>query len=111
MITDEEAGRFEQLAALMAGNGPDRGDHMHLQLIAVRPDRHRMGIGGELLAHDLADLDTRGTPAYLEATSWLSASLYKRYGFEFTGRPFGPEPRSRMYPMWRDAQGLSSPRS
>ncbi|ONI70643.1 hypothetical protein ALI144C_49410 [Actinosynnema sp. ALI-1.44] len=100
MMTDEETGRFRQLSELMAANSPDRGDHMHLQLIAVRPDRHRMGIGSDLLAHDLAALG--GTPAYLEASSWLSTALYKRHGFEFIGRPFGPEPRTRMYPMWRD---------
>lgn len=102
MLTAEEAERFVRLSELMADNRPDHGEHMHLQLIAVHPDHQRRGVGGELLAHDLACVDARGTPAYLEASSWLSTALYRRHGFVFTGKPFGPEPRTRMYPMWRE---------
>nr|WP_042185954.1 GNAT family N-acetyltransferase [Kibdelosporangium sp. MJ126-NF4]CEL16995.1 GCN5-related N-acetyltransferase [Kibdelosporangium sp. MJ126-NF4]CTQ91776.1 GCN5-related N-acetyltransferase [Kibdelosporangium sp. MJ126-NF4] len=109
MLADDETARFGHLATLMAENSPDRGDHMHLQLIAVHPTSQRLGAGGELLTHDLAILDDSGTHAYLEASSWLSPPLYKRHGFEFTGKPFGPEPRTRMYPMWRDARQPDTP--
>ncbi|MCE7001244.1 GNAT family N-acetyltransferase [Kibdelosporangium philippinense] len=98
-LTDEELKRFGHLAELMAENHPDQGEHQHLQFIAVHPDRQRLGVGGALLAHDLANLD--GVPAYLEASSEFSPPLYQRFGFEHIGTPFGPDPQARMYPMWR----------
>ena len=50
----------------------------------------------------MAALDEQGVPAYLEASSTLSPSLYQRHGFEHIGSPFGPEPGPKMYPMWRE---------
>ncbi|SMD10048.1 GNAT family N-acetyltransferase [Kibdelosporangium aridum] len=99
MLTDEEAKKFEHLSELMAEHHPDRGEHRHLQFIAVHPDHQRHGIGGDLLAHDLSALGDM--PAYLEASSRLSIPLYQRHGFEHIGTPFDPDPDARMYPMWR----------
>jgi ribosomal protein S18 acetylase RimI-like enzyme len=102
MLSDSEMEMFDHLSELMAENHPDRGAHMHLQFIAVEPDRQRSGIGGELLEHNLAILDKDGTPAYLEASSELSPPLYQRLGFAHLGTPFGPDGGPKMYPMWRE---------
>lgn len=100
MLTAEETEQFARLAGLMAENHPTRGEHMHLQFIAVHPDHQRTGVGGELLDHNLAILDSQRMPAYLEASSTVSPPLYQRKGFEHIGTPFGPGPK--MYPMWRE---------
>jgi ribosomal protein S18 acetylase RimI-like enzyme len=105
MLTDSELEMFGHLSGLMAENHPDHSAHMHLQFIAVDPDRQRCGIGGELLEHNLAILDKDSTPAYLEASSQLSPPLYQRLGFEHVGAPYGPDGGPKMYPMWRELKG------
>ncbi|TCO56588.1 GNAT family N-acetyltransferase [Actinocrispum wychmicini] len=105
MLTQEEADLFGTLAGQMAEHHPTRGTHRHLQFIGVHPDHQRSGVGGELLKMNLARLDELGLPAYLEASSTTSTSLYLRLGFEHIGTPFGPGTRAKMYPMWREPAG------
>jgi GNAT superfamily N-acetyltransferase len=58
--------------------------HWYLPLIGVIPKAHRRGLGTALLQPVLGDCDRNGTIAYLEATSWTSARLYERFGFQVT---------------------------
>lgn len=103
MLTEEETERFSELAEQMAENHPSRGTHRHLQFIGVHPDHQRTGVGGELLHENLAQLDEQRMPAYLEASSTTSTSLYLRHGFEHIGTPFGSG--AKLYPMWREPAG------
>jgi ribosomal protein S18 acetylase RimI-like enzyme len=60
--------------------------HWYLPLIGVDPAYQGRGLGSELLSRGLARCDRDGVPAYLEATSLRSVSLYERFGFETAGQ-------------------------
>ncbi|UNS98902.1 GNAT family N-acetyltransferase [Streptomyces tubbatahanensis] len=97
-----------RLSAL--GEATDEGhpheDHAYLQAIAVTPGRQCRGIGGALLRHRLAVCDRQGLPAYLEASSPRSRSLYERHGFAVRGSGIQlPADGPVMWPMWRDPGG------
>jgi GNAT superfamily N-acetyltransferase len=77
--------------------------HSFLAFAAVWPNEQRRGIGTTLLSHRLQKLDGRGTPAYVEATSVLSVSLYSRLGFQMSGEPITLPSGPSIYPMWRPA--------
>lgn len=97
------AGKLPVLDELMAAVHPQDAVHAYLPFIGVRPDQHGRGIGGQLLAAKLADIDQVGLPAYLEATTAEATRLYARHGFvrlpQTIDLPEGPS----MYPMWREA--------
>jgi len=59
--------------------------HWYLPLIGVDVTKQGRGYGSVLLRHALARCDRDGLPAYLEATSPLSKTLYERHGFEELG--------------------------
>ena len=69
------------LDELMGAAHPKHAVHAYLPFIGVRPDHHGRGIGGELLATKLAEVDRAGLPAYLEATTLEATRLYERHGF------------------------------
>lgn len=54
----------------------------YLRQIAVDPALQGHGHGAALLAAGLAEIDARGEPAYLEATSDASRRFYSRHDFE-----------------------------
>ncbi|HEX5630312.1 MAG TPA: GNAT family N-acetyltransferase [Acidimicrobiia bacterium] len=56
--------------------------HWYLRQIGVDPVLQRGGHGSALLRAGLAEIDRRGEPAYLEATTPGSRDLYARFGFE-----------------------------
>ncbi|MGE0597924.1 MAG: GNAT family N-acetyltransferase [Dehalococcoidia bacterium] len=91
---------------LMSAAHPKKEIHAYLPFIGVRPEQHGRGIGGELLASKLIDVDREGLPAYLEATTLTAARLYERHGFvrlpHTIDLPDGPS----MYPMWREARRI-----
>jgi ribosomal protein S18 acetylase RimI-like enzyme len=60
--------------------------HWYLPMIGVDPARQGKGYGSALLKHALARCDEVGGLAYLEASSCKSARLYRRHGFELTGK-------------------------
>ena len=59
--------------------------HWYLPLIGVDVTKQGRGYGSALLRHALERCDRDGLPAYLEATSPLSKTLYERHGFEELG--------------------------
>ena len=57
------------------------------------------------MAAGVAECDRRGLPAYLEATSDSSRSLYERHGFAVTGEiDVGEAPP--VWPMLRPVAGV-----
>jgi GNAT superfamily N-acetyltransferase len=68
--------------------------HWHLTLIGVLPEYRGRGAGSGLLDTALDQVDRRGDPVYLEATTDANARLYARYGFEAIGSiDAGPDAR------------------
>jgi ribosomal protein S18 acetylase RimI-like enzyme len=75
--------------------------HYYLSYIGVAPARQGNGLGTALLRPVLDRCDSKGAPAYLEATNKRNLPLYRRQGFEVRGEldlPNGP----RLWTMWRE---------
>jgi GNAT superfamily N-acetyltransferase len=94
--------RMQILDGLVETGHPQQR-HEYLSFMGVRPDQQGRGLGTALLTHRIADLDTAGVPAYLEATSPRNRRLYERMGFTplpaAIDLPAGP----RLARMWRPA--------
>lgn len=94
--------RGRQLGEAMDAVHPGE-PHRYLFSIGVRSTAQGRGLGGKLLATALADADTTGEPAYLEATTPRSRALYAQHGFEATDEiTIGGGPT--LWPMWRPAR-------
>ncbi len=91
--------RAARLLATMRRHHP-RHPHYYFRDIGVLPEMQGRGIGRALMRPTLERCDREGLPAYLEATSERSASLYARLGFEAKGelRVAGSPP---LWPMLR----------
>ncbi|MER7924940.1 GNAT family N-acetyltransferase [Streptomyces sp. NPDC096057] len=99
---DPDNTRVETIARLMAESHPAGRAHEYLWMIAVAPGRQGEGLGAALVRHVLDRCDRESLPAYLEASSERSATLYERLGFTFTDRTLDLPDGPRMYPMWRE---------
>jgi GNAT superfamily N-acetyltransferase len=95
--------RFVQLDDVMHDSHPTERPHEYLSLLAVSPAAQQAGLGSALLKTRHDELDAKGIPAYLEASSRRSRALYLRNGYVEVGTPLvvpdGPE---IMYPLWRE---------
>ena len=98
--------RFVQLSDLMDAAHPRHTDHAYLPFLGVLPQWQDHGLGRALMIHRLADLDTTGTPAYLEATSLRSVTLYEHLGFVRTKATIRVPGGPALWPMWRDPTGF-----
>jgi GNAT superfamily N-acetyltransferase len=89
---------------LMRGVG---GAHYYVRDIGVHPTEQGKGLGGALMRPTLDRCDREGLPAYIEASSVRSASLYERLGFEHIEelRVGGSPP---LWLMLRPRQGSGS---
>jgi GNAT superfamily N-acetyltransferase len=59
-----------------------REPHYYVRDIGVHPKEQGNGLGGALMRPTLDRCDREGLPAYIEASSRRSATLYERLGFE-----------------------------
>jgi GNAT superfamily N-acetyltransferase len=59
-----------------------RGPHYYVRDVGVLPEMQGRGLGSALMAPTLELCDREGLPAYLEASSQRSATLYERLGFK-----------------------------
>ena len=96
--------RLLRAVTVMESNHPQEA-HWYLPFLGVRPDRQAQGIGSRLITPVLDRCDETQTPAYLEATTPRSRTLYQRHGFETTeefrlGKNAPPQWR-----MWREPAG------
>ena len=84
-----------------------------VNILAVRPDYQRKGLGGLLLEQGLALADRDGARTYIEA-SVKGFSLYKKYGWkEFDEvvvdtRPYGGQGLESTKLMMREPQPLKN---
>lgn len=93
--------RFRQLDDALAQHHPKRPHH-RLALLAAHPAHQHRGLGTALLTHYHQHLDNLQLPAYLEASSARSRSLYQRHGYrDYTPPITLPDHGPRLWPMWR----------
>lgn len=93
--------RFLALDEELERHHPYGRPHEHLAILAVHPNRQRLGIGSALLQARHARLDRDRIPAYLEASDPVKADIYRAHGYVPFGEniqlPDGPA----MHPMIR----------
>jgi ribosomal protein S18 acetylase RimI-like enzyme len=95
------AALFELYDRIDTAHPHDR-PHAYLGLLATHPDHRGKGIGQQLLAANLADLDARGIPAYLESTNPANLHRYQRAGFEIAGTFDAVLSDATVTTMWRE---------
>jgi GNAT superfamily N-acetyltransferase len=76
--------------------------HAYLGLLATHPAHRGHGIAQQLMAANLADLDARGIPAYLESTNPANDHRYERAGFRAIGEYSAVLDDARVTTMWRE---------
>jgi ribosomal protein S18 acetylase RimI-like enzyme len=76
--------------------------HAYLGFLATHPDYRGRGIAQQLLAENLADLDARGIPAYLESSNPVNNRRYERAGFRRIGGFTAVLNDAPISTMWRD---------
>jgi ribosomal protein S18 acetylase RimI-like enzyme len=74
----------------------------YLAAIGVDPVAQGKGLGSELMAPMLEQIDAEGAGGYLEASTRRSRALYERHGFVQTGEIRLPRGGPSIWPMWRD---------
>lgn len=99
--TGARADRFRAFEAALAARHPADLAHMHLAILAVRPDRQGHGLGTALLGAYHQILDQDRLPAYLEASDLRTRRLYVRYGYSDFGPPLTLPGGPMMHPMVR----------
>jgi len=115
-LTPDEEERFPSVARCLLGNARatelleavDRfeaatpsGEFFYLSLLAVHPSRRGQGLGMQLLAETLQEIDALGVPSYLESSNPANDAKYERLGYRRHGSftiPSGLE----LTTMWRD---------
>jgi GNAT superfamily N-acetyltransferase len=102
---DPENERVEVIGRLTAGLHPADRAHEYLWMIGVAPGRQGEGLGTALITAVLDRCDREGLPAYLEASSARSRSLYERLGYALLDRPLDLPDGPQMWPMWREPKG------
>lgn len=99
--------RFQALDEAFDRHHPSGVPHEHLAILAVRPDRQRLGIGTALLNARHAVLDEQRVPAYLEASDAAKRDIYLAHGYTDLGEPIQLPDGPPMFPMWRPAHRVT----
>jgi ribosomal protein S18 acetylase RimI-like enzyme len=84
---------------------PKTKPHFYLMTIGVEPKFQGQGLGSALLEANLAAIDTKGLPTYLESSNEKNVPLYRRHGYQVINefRPVSDGPP--LWGMWREAKG------
>jgi GNAT superfamily N-acetyltransferase len=96
--------RLRALGHALAERHP-AGPHVYLACMGVVAARRGAGRGSEMLRARLTRADREGEPAYLEASSQRSRTLYQRHGFKDVGDPIHVEDSPPLWPMRRAPKG------
>lgn len=60
---------------------PQDEPHWYLEVLGIRPEHQRRGIGGRLMAPALERADEEGVAAFLETSDPANVPYYERFGF------------------------------
>jgi ribosomal protein S18 acetylase RimI-like enzyme len=94
--------RGQAMADAMEHNHP-RARHFYLAFIAVAPRFQGLGLGSTMMEADLARIDAKRLPAYLENSNPKNTRLYERLGF-VTQMNIAPKQAPPLVAMWREAR-------
>jgi GNAT superfamily N-acetyltransferase len=83
---------------------PHDEPHYYLSFVATHDDHRGKGIGEQLLAQNLARIDTEHFPAYLESSNPKNMDRYRRLGFEPRSEFSMPDNGPPVTTMWRPAR-------
>jgi GNAT superfamily N-acetyltransferase len=103
-ILGPRSGQFVELLDRFSAAQPKTEPHYYLTLLGTHPDHRGRGIGMQLLAENLALIDTEHMPAYLESTNPANNNRYARVGFEPIGEFSYPGGGPAVTTMWRAAR-------
>jgi ribosomal protein S18 acetylase RimI-like enzyme len=78
--------------------------HWYLSELGVRPQSQGRGLGSRLMFDVLARCDRERVPAYLEASTERSRTLYERHGFDTRRVIRMPRGGPPLWLMWRRGQ-------
>ena len=81
---------------------PEGLDFYYLSLLGTHPDHRGRGLGMDLLAANLAQIDAEKAPAYLESSNPANDTRYERLGFKPQAKFSTPEGRHTVTTMWRE---------
>ena len=74
--------------------------HWALDVLAVDPDRQRLGLGAVLAVHGLGRADRAATPTYVETNTERNVAFYRKLGFEVIEHAPEDYPPAAI-PTWR----------
>jgi len=103
-LLGSDAARVVEAFELFEDAHPRDEPHFYLSLLATHPRHRGHGYGLQLLADNLAQVDERRLPAYLEASNPANVPLYERHGFRVVGLFDLPDGGPGVHTMWRDAR-------
>jgi GNAT superfamily N-acetyltransferase len=116
-LRPEDEERLEGLLAELLGDGAARASetfkrfdaahpagepHYYLSLLGTNPDHRGRGLGMELLAVTLEQIDAEGAAAFLESSNPVNTPRYERLGFAVCGEFELPEDGPSVTQMWRE---------
>jgi len=81
---------------------PEGQDFYYLSLLGTHPEHRGRGLGMDLLAANLAQIDAEAMPAYLESSNPANDARYERLGFRPHGRFSTPDGGHTVTTMWRE---------
>lgn len=76
--------------------------HWYLNILGVRPDRQRQGVGGRLLTQMLERLDRARIPVYLDTVRPENVPYYQRFGFALTTEGYDDASGLTVFGLRRD---------
>ena len=83
--------------------------HWYLEVLGVRPETQRYGVGTQLVGLGLARAERQGLPCYLETARPRNVEFYRRFGFEVVNDALSLVPDGPTHwAMWRPRRALGS---
>ena len=98
----KRAGELRALFDQFDEHHPQDEPHFYLSWWATHRDHAGRGVGTALIRENLAEIDARGLPAFLESTNPVNLPRYEALGFERRGE-FGLRGGPVITTMWRSA--------
>jgi GNAT superfamily N-acetyltransferase len=103
-LLPDRAGIVAEMLRRFDDNHPHAEDHYYLSFVATHSDHRGNGHGVKLLEHNLARIDAKGLPAYLESSNPRNEPRYERLGWRSIGSFDAADDGPPLTQMWRAAR-------